>query len=72
MWLTWQVYKAVRQDLEQGGQAFIVCPLVEASKNEATAHLTVRPTRFRGAHMSMLPELSFVVWHASPEVIHEA
>ena len=38
-----QVYKAVRQDLEEGGRVFVVCPLVEASKNEATADLMVQP-----------------------------
>lgn len=37
-----QVYKEITKDLATGGRAFIVCPLVEASQNLATAHLQVR------------------------------
>ena len=47
-----QVYKTIREDLATGGRAFIVCPLVEASKNEATADLAVLPTSAPAPAMS--------------------
>ena len=36
-----QVYKAIKDDLKTGGRAFIVYPLVDVSKSEATKHLMV-------------------------------